>query len=87
MLWNVGNVVPGIFGRAVVLVGVDAEKRKISRVARPDPVVCIGTEFPDRRRRSSYQADVLEGFGDKKQVLVPVKKVADAVLLPGLLGE
>ena len=40
-----GHVVLRIFGRLSVFVGIDAEHRKISRMARPHPVVCFTAEL------------------------------------------
>ena len=37
----IGYIVFGVFGRAVVFVGINAEERKITRMARPHPVIGI----------------------------------------------
>ena len=53
-----GHVVRAVGGGASVLVGVDAEDGEVARVAGPHPVVRVGTELSDARRRRAHHADV-----------------------------
>ena len=52
------NIVSRICGRFAVFISIDAEEGKISGMAGPHPVVCVGSEFTDRRGRSTYHADI-----------------------------
>ena len=88
---TVGNVVGRRIGRVVVAVGVDAEYRKIARVARPHPVVGFGAELAHRSRRATYQADVVEGLAHEEEVAVVLEEGFDFHVLPrldvGLLSD
>ena len=72
---GVRHVILAVFGRLPVTVRIDAETRKVARMARPHPVVGIAAELTDRGRRSSHQTNVLEYLLDEHQILVSAEKV------------
>ena len=53
-----GHIVCTVFGRLPILVGIDAEHGKVTRVARPHPVVGFPSELAHARRRRSYHAHI-----------------------------
>ena len=52
------NIVSRICGRFAVFISIDAEEGKISGMAGPHPVVCVGSEFTNRRGGSTYHANI-----------------------------
>ena len=63
-----GLVVGTVGGRLSVTVGINAEQGEVARVAWPHPVVGVGSELADARRRCAHHADVaVDGF--QKQVV------------------
>ena len=83
---TIGHIVRGIGGRPVVLAGIDTESRKVSRVARPNPVVRVAAEFADGRWRSADQPHVVELLIDEQKLLVAVVHLLDRGFVAFALG-
>ncbi len=80
-----------IIGRFIVRSGINPEHGKIARMAGPHPVVGVGTEFSDGRRRSSHKPDVGIYFINYQVILIaPVHTVQTAgkmrILFPDLFA-
>ena len=72
------HIVGTVLGRFSVGSGVHAEEREVARVARPHPVVGIGTEFTDRRRgRTHHTHVVVNGDGEHEVTVTAVKGFND----------
>ena len=69
---GVRHIVRRVGGRIVVLVRIDAEYGKVSRMAGPHPVVGVTSEFADRGRRGAYQADITVFTVQEQEILVSV---------------
>ena len=83
-LRTVGDILLGVGGGLVILVGIDAEDGEVARVARPDPVVRVAAKLTDRRGRCTHQAHIVVLAIDKEELLVAVVHLLDrgAVALP-----
>ena len=74
---RIRDVVRAVFGRIVVFIGIYAEEGKVTRVAGPDPVVRVASEFADGRGRSSYEPYVPEDLVEIQEILVAVVRGVD----------
>ena len=54
MFGAIGYIVFGVLGRTVVFIGIDAEEREVTCMARPHPVISVRTKFTNRGRGSAY---------------------------------
>ena len=66
------NIVLRIFGRLVVLIGIDAEEHEVSRMSWPHPVVCIGSKLSNGRWRRPYKADIFISIYDVGIIFIAV---------------
>ena len=67
------DVVRGIVGRIVVLVGIDPEDGEIAGMAGPHPIVGVAAEFADGGRRSAHETDVTEHPEHEQEILVAIE--------------
>ena len=71
------HVIFRVVGRSIVGPRIDAEQRKVARMARPHPVVGIAAELADRRRRSCHETDVGVVAVYEQEILIAVKERLD----------
>ncbi len=85
------DVAFAIFCWLSVAVGIHSEDVEVAFVARPCPVVGVGTELADAPRRAAHQAHVLVFviFKEDKLVAAVERHILDthAAVAPTLLGE
>ena len=71
------HVIFRVVGRSIVGPRIDAEQRKVARMARPHPVVGIAAELADRRRRSRHETDVGVVAVYEQEILIAIEKRLD----------